>query len=109
MDLSYSKPPVNEDQKLIIAATVVAARIIGRPCTHLPLAVSVPSFAPATLDQPRTIDVQHRPAPVAHQALLEEAERLPSFYYHYETVAASGARPEPPARFVDLDLPVRYA
>jgi hypothetical protein len=33
------------------------ARITDRPCTYLPLAVDVPRFAPASLDQPRPIDV----------------------------------------------------
>jgi hypothetical protein len=68
------------------------ARITGRPCTYLPLAVDVPRFAPASLDQPRPIDVCNigRRSPVTHQALLEEAERQRSFYY-YDTVAASGA------------------
>jgi Glycosyl transferases group 1 len=69
------------------------ARITGRPCTYLPLAVDVPRFAPASLDQQRPIDVCNigRRSPVTHQALLEEAERQRSFYYYYDTVAASGA------------------
>jgi hypothetical protein len=68
------------------------ARITGRPCTYLPLAVDVPRFAPASLDQSRPIDVCNigRRSPVTHQALLKEAERQQSFYY-YDTVAASGA------------------
>jgi hypothetical protein len=68
------------------------ARITGRPCTYLPLAVDVPRFTPASLDQPRPIDVCNigRRSPVTHQALLEEAERQLIFYY-YDTVAASGA------------------
>ena len=68
------------------------ARITGRPCTYLPLAVDVPRFTPASLDQPRPIDFCNigRRSPVTHQALLEEAERQQSFYY-YDTVAASGA------------------
>jgi len=68
------------------------ARIIGRPVTYLPLAVDVPRFTPASLDQPRPIDVCNigRRSPVTHQALLEEAERQLIFYY-YDTVAASGA------------------
>lgn len=68
------------------------ARITGRPCTYLPLAVDVQRFAPASLDQPRPILVCNigRRSPVTHQALLEEAERQQSFYY-YDTVAASGA------------------
>ncbi len=68
------------------------ARITGRPCTYLPLAVDVPRFTPASLDQPRPIYVCNigRRSQVTHQALLEEAERQQSFYY-YDTVAASGA------------------
>jgi Glycosyl transferases group 1 len=68
------------------------ARVTGRPCTYLPLAVDVLRFTPASLDQPRPIDVCNigRRSPVTHQALLEEAERQRSFYY-YDTVAASGA------------------
>jgi Glycosyl transferases group 1 len=67
------------------------ARITGRPCTYLPLAVDVLRFAPASLDQPRPIIVCNigRRSPVTHQALLDEAERQQSFYY-YDTVAASG-------------------
>jgi hypothetical protein len=67
------------------------ARITGRPCSYLPLAVDVPRFAPTSLDQPRPIHVCNigRRSPVTHQALLKEAERQRSFYY-YDTVAASG-------------------
>jgi hypothetical protein len=67
------------------------ARITGRPCTYLPLAVDVPRFAPASRDQPRLIEVCNigRRSPVTHQALLDDAERRQSFYY-YDTVAASG-------------------
>jgi hypothetical protein len=66
------------------------ARATGRPCSYLPLAVDVPRFAPASLDQPRPIDVCNigRRSPVTHQALLEMAEQRQSFYY-YDTVAAS--------------------
>jgi hypothetical protein len=67
------------------------ARKTRRPCTYLPIAVDVPSFAPASLDQPRPIEVSNlgRRSPVTHQALLEEAERQ-QFFYYYDTVAASG-------------------
>ena len=67
------------------------ARMTGRPCTYLPIAVDVPRFAPASLDQPRPIDVSYigRRSQVTHEALLDEAERHPFFYY-YDTVAASG-------------------
>jgi hypothetical protein len=68
------------------------ARISGRPCTYLPLAVDVPRFAPLSCDQLRPIEVCNlgRRSPVTHQALLDDAERRQSFYY-YDTVAASGA------------------
>ena len=68
------------------------ARITGRPCSYLPLAVDVLRFAPASPDQPRPIEVCNigRRSPVTHQALLEDAERRRSFYY-YDTVAASGS------------------
>jgi glycosyltransferase involved in cell wall biosynthesis len=68
------------------------ARITGRPCTYLPLAVDVLRFAPLSVDQPRPIEVCNigRRSPVTHQALLDEAERRHSFYY-YDTVAASGS------------------
>jgi hypothetical protein len=67
------------------------ARVTGRPCTYLPLAVDVLRFTPASLDQPRPIDVCNigRRSSVTHQALLDESERQLSFYY-YDTVAASG-------------------
>jgi hypothetical protein len=68
------------------------ARITGRPCTYLPLAVDVPRFAPLSCDKPRPIEVCNvgRRSLVTHQALLDDAERRHSFYY-YDTVAASGS------------------
>jgi hypothetical protein len=68
------------------------ARITGRPCTYLPLAVDVLRFAPASPHQARPILVCNigRRSSVTHQALLEEAERRRIFYY-FDTVAASGA------------------
>ena len=67
------------------------ARMTGRPCTYLPTAVDVLRFAPASLDQPRPIEVSYigRRSQVTHQALFDEAERRQLFYY-YDTVAASG-------------------
>jgi hypothetical protein len=69
------------------------ARITGRPCTYLPLAVDVVRFAPESLDQPRPIDVCNigRRSPVTHGALIQLAEQQRNFYYYYDTVAASGA------------------
>jgi hypothetical protein len=68
------------------------ARITGRPCSYLPLAVDVLRFAPSSLDQPRPIEICYigRRSQVTHQALLDEAERQ-QFFYYYDTVAASGA------------------
>jgi hypothetical protein len=67
------------------------ARITGRPCTYLPLAVDVTRFTPARPDEPRPIHVCNigRRSRITHQALLEDAARHQSFYY-YDTVAASG-------------------
>src|SRR5271155_2748216 len=46
------------------------ARITGRPCTYLPVAVDVVRFAPALCDQLRPIEVCNigRRSPVTHQA-----------------------------------------
>jgi Glycosyl transferases group 1 len=68
------------------------ARITGRPCSYLPLAVDVLRFAPASIDQPRPINVCNigRRSTVTHQAMLEQVEGQHTFYY-YDTVAASGA------------------
>jgi hypothetical protein len=67
------------------------ARLTGRPCTYLPLAVDVTRFAPSSCDQPRPIEVCNigRRSQITHQALLEDADRRESFYY-YDTVVASG-------------------
>lgn len=67
------------------------ARITGRPCSYLPLAVDVIGFAPATVDAERPISICNigRRSPVTHQALIADAELQQSFYY-YDTVAASG-------------------
>ncbi len=69
------------------------ARITGRPCTYLPLAVDVLRFAPESLDQPRPIDVCNigRRSPVTHGALIQLAEQQHDFFYYYDTVAAGGA------------------
>ncbi len=66
------------------------ARMTGRPCTYLPLAVDVLRFSPPP-GQPRPIDVTYigRRSQITHRALLDEAARHPFFYY-YDTVAASG-------------------
>jgi Glycosyl transferases group 1 len=68
------------------------ARMTGRPCTYLPVAVDVVRFAPDLRDQLRPIEVCNvgRRSPVTHQALLDDAGRRHCFYY-YDTVAASGS------------------
>ena len=73
------------------------ARLTGRPCTYLPLAVDVTRFAPSSCDQPRPIEVCNigRRSQITHQALLEDADRRESFYY-YDTVVASGVGPQGP-------------
>jgi len=67
------------------------ARIVGRPCTYLPLAVDVLRFTPLPDPPPRPIDVCNigRRSPVTHDALLRLARDRRIFYY-YDTVAASG-------------------
>ncbi|MCA1394904.1 glycosyltransferase [Bradyrhizobium sp. BRP56] len=67
------------------------ARIAGRPCSYLPLAVDVERFAPKP-EQQRSIAVCNigRRSATTHAALLAGAERERLFYY-YDTVAASGS------------------
>ncbi len=67
------------------------ARIVGRPCTYLPLAVDVLRFAPPRESITRSINVCNigRRSPVTHEALLKLASD-PGFFYYYDTVAASG-------------------
>ena len=67
------------------------ARIIGRPCSYLPLAVDVLRFAPLPDAPLRAIDVCNigRRSPVTHGALARLASDRRIFYY-YDTVAASG-------------------
>src|ERR1700738_1115668 len=71
--------------------TQEVARIVGRPCTYLPLAVDVLRFAPYPHAPPRAIDVCNigRRSPVTHAALLRLARERRIFYY-YDTVRASG-------------------
>jgi glycosyltransferase involved in cell wall biosynthesis len=67
------------------------ARITGRPCSYLPLAVDVLRFSPAPRFPARIIDVYNigRRSQVTHQALLGAA-RERALFYCYDTVAASG-------------------
>jgi hypothetical protein len=73
--------------------TETVARIAGRPCTYLPLAVDVLRFAPYPNPPARAIDVCNigRRSPVTHAALLRLARDRRIFYY-YDTVRASGER-----------------
>jgi hypothetical protein len=73
--------------------TETVARIAGRPCTYLPLAVDVLRFAPYPNPPARTIDVCNigRRSAVTHAALLRMARDRRIFYY-YDTVRASGER-----------------
>jgi hypothetical protein len=67
------------------------ARIVGRPCTYLPLAADVLRFSPFPELPPRAIDVCNigRRSPVTHDALVRLARDRRIFYY-YDSVAASG-------------------
>lgn len=67
------------------------AKLINRPCAHLPLAVDVLKFCPASFQGERPIDVRNlgRRSPITHQALLDDSDRRQSFYF-YDTVGASG-------------------
>jgi hypothetical protein len=68
------------------------ARIVGRPCSYLPLAADVLRFAPFPEAPARGIDVCNigRRSAVTHDALLRRAREGAMFYF-YDTVAASGA------------------
>lgn len=68
------------------------ARMVGRPCTYLPLAVDVLRFAPFPDLPARGIDVCNigRRSPVTHEALMRLARERRICYY-YDTVASSGA------------------
>ena len=67
------------------------ARITGRPCSYLPMAVDVLRFSPLPGMPPRAIDVCNigRRSLVTHDALARLATERRIFYY-YDTVAASG-------------------
>ena len=69
------------------------ARIVGRPCTYLPLATDVVRFAPWPKPPLRAIDVCNigRRSAVTHAALVRMARERRIFYY-YDTVRASGER-----------------
>jgi hypothetical protein len=67
------------------------ARIVGRPCSYLPLAVDVLAFSPLPELPARVIDVCNlgRRSSVTHDALVRIARDRRILYY-YDTVAASG-------------------
>jgi len=67
------------------------ARMVGRPCSYLPLAVDVLRFSPLPEAPPRFIDVCNigRRSPATHEALVRLA-RDRCIVYYYDTVAASG-------------------
>jgi hypothetical protein len=67
------------------------ARIAGRPCSYLPLAVDVLRFSPLPQAPPRVIDVCNigRRSPVTHEALVRLARDREIFYY-YDTIVAGG-------------------
>lgn len=69
------------------------ARIVGKPCTYLPLATDVLRFAPWPNPPARAIDVCNigRRSAVTHAALVRMARERRIFYY-YDTVRASGER-----------------
>jgi hypothetical protein len=67
------------------------ARIVGRPCTYLPLAADVLRFAPYPNPPARGIDICNigRRSAVTHAQFLRLARERRIFYY-YDTVRASG-------------------
>ncbi|RPH63877.1 MAG: glycosyltransferase family 1 protein, partial [Myxococcaceae bacterium] len=69
------------------------ARIVGKPCTYLPLGADVVRFSPHPRPALRSIDVCNlgRRSAVTHAALLELARERRIFYF-YDTVRASGPR-----------------
>jgi glycosyl transferase family 1 len=69
----------------------VVGRIVGRPCSYLPLAADVLRFSPWPRPPERSIEVCNigRRSPVTHAALLEWAKKERLFYY-YDTVGSAG-------------------
>ena len=65
-------------------------RIVGRPCSYLPLAADVLRFAPFPDPPPRAIHVCNigRRSSITHEALLNLARKSRLFYY-YDTVMSS--------------------
>jgi hypothetical protein len=69
-------------------------RIVGRPCSYLPLAVDVLRFAPWPEVPVRNIDVCNigRRSPVTHEALLRLGEARRIFYYYDTFAGQSGSK-----------------
>lgn len=67
------------------------ARITGRPCSYLPLAADVLTFAPRPPWPARTIDLCNigRRSAVTHRVMVRAARRGDRFYF-YDTVCATG-------------------
>ncbi|HEY1904944.1 MAG TPA: glycosyltransferase, partial [Myxococcaceae bacterium] len=82
------------DHLFVSTQHVVAdvARIVGKPCSYLPIGADVLRFSPYPDEAPRSIDVCNigRRSPTTHAALLELARNRGLFYF-YDTVRASGA------------------
>lgn len=72
-------------------AREAVARMVGRPCTYLPMGVDALRFAPPSVSAVRLIDVCGigRRSPVTHGALMEMARREGLFYF-YDTILRSG-------------------
>ena len=83
------------------------AKIVGRPCTYLPLATNVLRFAPLPEPPVRAIDVCNigRRSDVTHGALLDLAQKH-EFFYFYDTVSASGA--DQKQRTFQVDVPAEH-
>ena len=66
-------------------------RIVGRPCSYLPMGVDVLRFAPLPDLPPRAIDICNigRRSSITHMALVRLA-RERRIFYHYDTVATRG-------------------
>jgi glycosyl transferase family 1 len=83
------------------------ARIVGRPCSYLPMAVDVLRFSPLPETPPRAIDICSigRRSTVTHAALVRLA-RDRRIFYHYDTVAAPGY--DPKQRTFHVDVPSEH-
>ncbi len=74
--------------------TEKTARIVGRPCSYLPMGVDTLRFRPADAEAPRAIDVCGigRRSKVTHEALVRLAREKGLFYYYDTVFQASIAR-----------------